>query len=87
MYTTYSIYGVLALSHQCECVSTKITSITEECLSRNRRIVKIKISCTYKSNVLYVFMKSSFTIITLVYSKPCKVGFFTIHFKEIDFLL
>ena len=35
---TRSIQGVLALSHQCECVSTKITSITEECLSRNRRI-------------------------------------------------
>ena len=37
MYTTYSIYGVLALSHQCECVSTIITSITEEHQSRNRR--------------------------------------------------
>ena len=37
-YITCSIYYVLALSHQCECVSTKITSITEECLSRNRRI-------------------------------------------------
>ena len=29
---------VLALSHQCECVSTKITSITEEHISRNRLI-------------------------------------------------
>ena len=28
---------MLALSHQCECVSTKITSITGERLSRNRR--------------------------------------------------
>ena len=40
MYTTYSIYGVSALFHQCECMSTKITSITEECLSRNRRIAQ-----------------------------------------------
>ena len=28
------------MSHQCECVSTKITFITEERLSRNRRIVE-----------------------------------------------
>ena len=34
----FHIYGALALSHQCECVSTRITSITEECLSQNRRI-------------------------------------------------
>lgn len=31
IYTTYFIYQVLALSHQCDCVSTKITYITEEC--------------------------------------------------------
>ena len=30
---------MLALSHQCECWGTKIISITEEFLSRNRRIV------------------------------------------------
>ena len=43
IYTTYSIYGVLALYHQCECVSTKITFITEERLSRNQRIVTLKV--------------------------------------------
>ena len=30
---------MLALSHQCRCVSTKISDITEERLSRNQRIV------------------------------------------------
>ena len=39
--TSYSIYRVLALSHKCKCVSTKISSITEERLSRNRRIRSI----------------------------------------------
>ena len=36
-------YGVFALSHQCRCVSTKISSITEERLSRNRRIHSLTI--------------------------------------------
>ena len=38
IYTTYSIYGVLVLSHQCMCGSTKLISITKERLSLNRRI-------------------------------------------------
>ena len=47
MYTTYFIYGVLALSKQCECVSTKITSITEDFLSQNRRIASILLSALW----------------------------------------
>ena len=50
---------MLALSHQCECVSTKITSITEEYLSRNRRITKAlenhnKSSCIHRQKVYII---------------------------------
>ena len=34
----YAIHRVLALSNQCECVATKISSITEKRQSRNGRI-------------------------------------------------
>ena len=44
IYITCSIYELLAvaeLSHQSECVNTKITSITEEYLFRNRHISQV----------------------------------------------
>ena len=53
IYTIYSMYEVLALSHQCECVNANITSIRGEWLSRNRCIKSTRSPKSYQLFVAY----------------------------------
>ena len=53
-YRTYSMHGVLALSHRCECVNTKITSIIEERPSRNRRMKSARSRKSYQMFAAYL---------------------------------
>ena len=53
IYTIYSMYEVLALSHQCECVNANITSTRGEWLSRNRRIKSTRSPKSYQLFAAY----------------------------------
>ena len=48
IYIIFSIYGVLALSHQCECVRTKITSIREKLLYLETGVLDLHDDCTLR---------------------------------------